>query len=636
MLLSLYKVVLPVSDIDKAEAFYSHLLGVPGRRVSPGQHHFDCGGMILNCYDSMADGDSSQVSPSPHKLYFVVEDLEAVFERAKSAGCPSLDEKIDKQPWGDCSFSAQDPFTNSLGFLDEKTAVQQIGQQSATGPDDGLRIGTALSVQSIEGETERQAAAVLRIFSDEIWLQFSQPFAQPLFKQGEKVRVQYGDGSAYVYSDTEIVKLVPSDNQYLAISIPEKAHALKRRAIPRIQSEVPITVSVLTSANGEVASGEAFDSKTHDISTGGLRFDTTFPLEKGDELSLKLQLTSTQEISLTAKVMGSKKVKLKGKAVILVGTQFVEMHLDDQIKLLQFLIGEEEGGGIAPPAVKSLVEEPKVAAPAVPSSVEEPKVAAPAVPSPVEEPKVAAPAVPSPVEEPKVAAPAVPSPVEEPKVAAPAVPSPVEEPKVAAPVVQSPLEEPKVAAEAVSQKKELRLAVEEVKSPEEEPKAAAEPVPGPEEEPKSDLSWFASQIHQPEKSEDVVQAAAPEAMKSETAEKAVMSIVQAVPSVQSGKAFLEFSNGYHQPVTLKNVFAAKGAGSLTPLLAEPRQLSSGETQRLDVTEALLPLFNQNASEVQEKPVQILLALEPEPPDQPAPSRYLLKFDKESFTEFSCR
>jgi hypothetical protein len=115
-----------------------------------------------------------------------------------------------------------------------------------------------------------------------------------------------------------------------------------------------------------------------------------------------------------------------------------------------------------------------------------------------------------------------------------------------------------------------------------------------------------------------------------------MPIVQAVPSVQSGKAFLEFSNGYHQPVTLKNVFAAKGAGSLTPLLAEPRQLSSGETQRMDVTEALLPLFNQNASEVQEKPVQILLALEPEPPDQPAPSRYLLKFDKESFTEFSCR
>ncbi len=125
-------------------------------------------------------------------------------------------------------------------------------------------------------------------------------------------------------------------------------------------------------------------------------------------------------------------------------------------------------------------------------------------------------------------------------------------------------------------------------------------------------------------------------MKSEIVEKAVMPIVQALPSVQAGKAFLEFSNGYHQPVTVKNVFAAKGAGSLTPLLAEPRQLSSGETQRFDVTEALLPLFSQNTPEAQDKLVQILLALEPEPPDQPAPSRYLLKFEKESFTEFSCQ
>ena len=47
MPLRLYQVVLPVSDIDQAEKFYSHLLGTPGRRVSPGQHHFECGGVLL-------------------------------------------------------------------------------------------------------------------------------------------------------------------------------------------------------------------------------------------------------------------------------------------------------------------------------------------------------------------------------------------------------------------------------------------------------------------------------------------------------------------------------------------------------------------------------------------------------------
>jgi len=80
MVLSLYQVVLPVSDIDQAEKFYSHLLGTPGRRVSPSQHHFECGGVILNCNDSSAEGASSQTSSSPHRLYFVVEDIEAVFD----------------------------------------------------------------------------------------------------------------------------------------------------------------------------------------------------------------------------------------------------------------------------------------------------------------------------------------------------------------------------------------------------------------------------------------------------------------------------------------------------------------------------------------------------------------------------
>ena len=124
--------------------------------------------------------------------------------------------------------------------------------------------------------------------------------------------------------------------------------------------------------------------------------------------------------------------------------------------------------------------------------------------------------------------------------------------------------------------------------------------------------------------------------QSKPAEKPPMPIVQASPSVQSGKAFLELSNGYHQPVTVKDVFAAKGAGSLTPLLTEPKQLSPGETQRLDVTEPLLPLFQQENAEAQDKLLHILFTLEPEPPDQPAPSRSLLRFDKWSFTEFSIK
>ncbi len=178
MLLSLYQVVLPVADIDQAEKFYSHLLGTPGRRVSPGQHHFDCNGLILNCYDSSAEGDSSQAPSSPHRLYFVAEDIEAVFERAKSGGSASIDGQNLSQPWGERSFSAEDPFKNSLGFVDEATAIQQAGEQSAAGPEDCLKTGCALSIRSITGESDGQlAAAVTKIFREEVWLNLAVPAA---------------------------------------------------------------------------------------------------------------------------------------------------------------------------------------------------------------------------------------------------------------------------------------------------------------------------------------------------------------------------------------------------------------------------------------------------------------------------
>jgi catechol 2,3-dioxygenase-like lactoylglutathione lyase family enzyme len=53
----LYRVLVPVTDIERAQAFYSSVLGASGRRVSPGRHYFDCEGTILACFDPSADGD---------------------------------------------------------------------------------------------------------------------------------------------------------------------------------------------------------------------------------------------------------------------------------------------------------------------------------------------------------------------------------------------------------------------------------------------------------------------------------------------------------------------------------------------------------------------------------------------------
>ncbi len=117
----LYRVILPVSDINRAQQFYSTLLQIPGKRVSPGRHYFDCDGTILACFDPQADGDNRSATPNPDHIYIAVSDLEALFARARAAGCRWLEDKIAKRPWGEHSFYAKDPFGNPICFVDEKT-----------------------------------------------------------------------------------------------------------------------------------------------------------------------------------------------------------------------------------------------------------------------------------------------------------------------------------------------------------------------------------------------------------------------------------------------------------------------------------------------------------------------------------
>ena len=119
----LYRVILPVGDIERAAAFYGTVFGAPGERASPGRHYFDCGGTILACYDPVADGDGEQGGWRVHPLqylYFAVADLEGVLARVRTAG-GTIDDEIATMPWGERMFYARDPFGNRISFVDERT-----------------------------------------------------------------------------------------------------------------------------------------------------------------------------------------------------------------------------------------------------------------------------------------------------------------------------------------------------------------------------------------------------------------------------------------------------------------------------------------------------------------------------------
>lgn len=125
----LFRVIMPVTDIEAGRRFYSALFDNPGFRVSPGRHYFDCGGVILAVYDARADGDRAAVGSNAEHVYFAVPDLEAVFTRAERLGTLSTAigdgdlpmGKIARRPWGEVSFYLHDPSGNPLCFVDEQS-----------------------------------------------------------------------------------------------------------------------------------------------------------------------------------------------------------------------------------------------------------------------------------------------------------------------------------------------------------------------------------------------------------------------------------------------------------------------------------------------------------------------------------
>lgn len=129
-MMKLYRVIVPVSDIERATAFYASVLALPGTRVSPGRHYFDCEGTILACFDPLADGDSEPLPANPEHVYLAVDDLPATYDRCRRAGAAfeasgrlgtDPPGRIAQRPWGETSFYVRDPFGNPLCFVDART-----------------------------------------------------------------------------------------------------------------------------------------------------------------------------------------------------------------------------------------------------------------------------------------------------------------------------------------------------------------------------------------------------------------------------------------------------------------------------------------------------------------------------------
>ena len=124
----LFRINVEVGDLEEAEKFYGELMGARGRMQAGSRCTFVCGTVTLQVVDVSS---TNTPHPAAKALYFIVKDLDAVYERAKSLGCLSKEEvhgepggRISVRPWGERSFYAEDQWKNPLCFVEEGTVYE--------------------------------------------------------------------------------------------------------------------------------------------------------------------------------------------------------------------------------------------------------------------------------------------------------------------------------------------------------------------------------------------------------------------------------------------------------------------------------------------------------------------------------
>src|SRR6476660_3112808 len=114
-----FRIAIPASRIELSRASYEVVLGTPADETVPSRLYFHCGEVILALIDWTVEG-RHDLQPTPDNIYMATADLEAVCERAISAGA-RITSGIEERPWGERSFYFLDPDGNRLCFVDEST-----------------------------------------------------------------------------------------------------------------------------------------------------------------------------------------------------------------------------------------------------------------------------------------------------------------------------------------------------------------------------------------------------------------------------------------------------------------------------------------------------------------------------------
>jgi c-di-GMP-binding flagellar brake protein YcgR len=209
-----------------------------------------------------------------------------------------------------------------------------VNEKLEEGPGRYPRTGLVVSLQTKGGEP--LSATVTRSFSNEACVKLSRPSPESSLRKGGQVLVKHWNEQAVSYYwNAEIVKVFGDQNEDVALSLSGEGMTVQRRKSFRADLSIPLSLTVIDAAESDI-NGETIEAETLNFSIGGLKLETTLPLQIGD----RLEVTLLKQIDAVGWVVRSESVGRKAKNLRAIAVEFLQIDEAAQYQIVELLAAE--------------------------------------------------------------------------------------------------------------------------------------------------------------------------------------------------------------------------------------------------------------------------------------------------------
>ena len=205
------------------------------------------------------------------------------------------------------------------------------------GSEHHLLLEKTVSLAPVSESSSPLAATILKITSEQVWLELLGPPQTGALSQGDQVRIKYWDEETVYSFDAEIQNVSGPCARQVTLSSPREEISVQRRKAQRVCYPISFSFTIIDSADTQLIGHTVSEAETENVSVGGLAFHTLLPLKPKDRLEISFRLSPSEQVKAVGWVVRYQPLRQDGKRLNLVALEFLHLGTEEQNKLLLFL-----------------------------------------------------------------------------------------------------------------------------------------------------------------------------------------------------------------------------------------------------------------------------------------------------------